>query len=187
MNIWVVNKQNKGWSSPQPLSKTINKVTKSDNTWPENYEAGPMTDKEGNLYYWTKGLNSKFSNLFFAKLNSDGTFANPIEIIEPSNNSYFDSAPCLYTDGNLMFFASDDRNDGYGGTDIYYSKKENGKWSKPKNLGLAINSNKDDSFPSLSPDGKYLFFSSNRAGNKDDNGELIWDLYYMETEFLNIN
>jgi Tol biopolymer transport system component len=53
-------------------------------------------------------------------------------------------------------------------------------------MGIAINSYSDDSFPSFSPDGKYFFFSSNRAGNKDASGELTWDLYYMETKFLTI-
>jgi Tol biopolymer transport system component len=183
MNIWVMNKQGNEWSIPQPLSNTINKLMKADNVWPENYEAGPITDKEGNLYYWTKGANSKATNLFYAELKSDGTFEKPIELIEPSDNEFFDSAPCLSPDGNLLFFASDNRPNSWG-TDLFYSKKANGKWSKPKNMGIAINSYSDDSFPSFSPDGKYFFFSSNRAGNKDASGELTWDLYYMETRFL---
>ncbi len=185
MNIWVMDKQGSVWSAPKPLTNRINKVIKPGNVWPENYEAGPITDKDGNLYYWTKGINSKATNLFFAALKADGTFANPIELIEPSDNQYFDSAPCLSPDGNLLFFASDNRPDSWG-TDLFYSRKINGNWSKPKNMGIAINSYGDDSFPSFSPDGKYFFFSSNRVGNKDANGELIWDLYYMETRFLTI-
>lgn len=185
MNIWVMTWKGKEWSTPQPLSNTINKSMSVEAKWPENYEAGPITDKEGNLYYWTKGTNSKATNLFYAERKADGTFSTPIELIEPSDNSYFDSAPCLSPDGNVLFFASDNRPNSWG-TDLYYSKKVNGQWSKPKNMGIAINSYSDDSFPSFSPDGKYFFFSSNRAGNKDVNGEAIWDIYYMETKFLNI-
>jgi Tol biopolymer transport system component len=185
MNIWVMNWKGGEWSKPIPLSNTINKTMQLDTNWPENYEAGPITDKDGNLYYWTKGSNSKATNLFYAELKSDGTYSKPVELIEPSDNNYFDSAPSLSPDGNLMFFASDNRPNSWG-TDLFYSKKINGKWSKPKNMGIAINSYSDDSFPSFSPDGKYFFFSSNRAGNKDVNGESIWDLYYMETKFLNI-
>ena len=36
----------------------------------------------------------------------------------------------------------------------------------------------------FSPDGKYFFFSSTRAGNKDLNGDFIWDLYYIESKYL---
>ena len=185
MNIWVMNWKEKEWSMPQPLPNTINTIMQSNASWPENYEAGPFTDKDGNLYYWTKGSNSKATNLFYAELLPDGTFSKPVELIEPSDNNYFDSAPCLSPDGNVLFFASDNRPNSWG-TDLFYSKKVNGKWTKPKNMGIAVNSYSDDSFPSFSPDGKYFFFSSNRAGNKDVNGEAIWDLFYMETKFLNI-
>jgi antitoxin component YwqK of YwqJK toxin-antitoxin module len=185
MNIWFMDKKGSSWSDPKPLSNTINKSMKAGNIWPDNYEAGPTTDKAGNLYYWTKGVNTKATNLFFAALKSDGTFAQPIELNEPSSDKYFDSAPCLSPDGNLLFFASDNRPESWG-TDLFYSRKVDGRWSKPKNMGIAINSYSDDSCPSFSPDGKYFFFSSNRAGNKDANGEPIWDLYYIETRFLTI-
>jgi hypothetical protein len=183
MNIWYMDRKDNGWSTPKPLTNTINKAMKPDSKWPENYEAGPITDKAGNLYFWTKGINSKAAKLFFASLKSDGTFDKPVELIESVDDKFFDSALCLSPDENILIFASDNRNDSWG-TDLFYSKKANGKWSSPKNMGIAINSYSDDSFPSFSPDGKYLFFSSNRAGNKDTSGELIWDLYYMETRFL---
>lgn len=185
MNIWVMDKQANGWSAPQPLSNQINKSMKEGDDWPTNYEASPIIDQAGNLYYWTKGTNSKASNLFFAPLNPDGTFAEPFELLEPSSDKHFDSSPCLSPDEDLLFFASDDRPESWG-TDLFYARKVDGQWSKPKNLGLEINSYSNDSFPSFSPDGKYFFFSSNRAGNRDADGELIWDLYYMETKFLTL-
>ncbi len=183
MNIWFMEMTGDGWSAPKPIKGPINQVMKKANVWPANYEAGPITDESGNLYYWTKSSKSNVTNLFFASLKADGTFGTQIELAEPSDDKYFDSAPCLSNDGNLLLFASDNRPDSWG-TDLFYSKKINGKWSKPKNMGIAINSYGDDSCPSFSPDGKYFFFSSNRAGNKDTEGEPIWDIYYIETRFL---
>lgn len=186
MNIWFMEKRKDDvWSEPKPLAGNINQSMKTGDTWPTAYEAGPFTDQTGNLYFWTKGANSKATNLFFAPLQANGSFATPIELVEPSDDLFFDSAPCLSPDENLLFFASDNR-PGSWGTDLFYARKINGKWSKPINMGIAVNSYSDDSFPSFSPDGKYFFFSSNRAGNKDANSELIWDLYYMETRFLTV-
>ena len=184
-NIWYMDKTPEGWSEPTPIKGSINQVMQAGNIWPTKYEAGPVTDIEGNLYYWTKSTQSNATNLFVAVPDKDGLFNNAVELIEPSSHKYFDSTPVLSPDGNILFFSSDNRQDALGGADIYYSKKTNGVWSKPKNLSpLFINSYYDEGCAGFSPDGKYFFFSSNRAGNKDANGEYLWDLYYIETKFI---
>lgn len=184
-NIWYMDKTPQGWSEPKPMPGGINKSMKEGNRWPANYEGNPVTDKEGNLYFWSKSSQSNASNLYFAPLKPDGTFGNPVELIAPSNHQYFDSAPVFSPDGNILFFSSDNRPEGLGGSDIYYSKKVNGVWTNPKNLApQLINSYYDDSCAGFSPDGKYFFFNSTRAGNKDSNGEYLWNIYYIEAKFL---
>ena len=186
MNIWCMDQKNGEWSAPKPLPKEINKSMKKGDVWPANYEAGPMVDQDGNLYFWTKGTENNGTNLYFSKLKADGHYDKPRELIEPSNHGYFDTAPHLSPDGKLLFFSSDDRYDGYGGGDIYYSKKIDGKWSSPKNLGPVVNSSRSEGSPSFSVDGKYFFFSSNRGELKDANGESLWNIYYMEASYLMI-
>ena len=64
------------------------------------------------------------------------------------------------TDRNTIYFVSD-REGGYGGTDIWIAKKlPIGVWGVPFNAGPGINTDRDEDFPNLSPDGKSLFFSS---------------------------
>jgi len=186
MNIWVIDRDVQDWSQPKPISGTINKTIMKGDEWPKGYEAGPFTDKAGNLYYWTKGSKSKATNLYISMIETDGRFQEPKELIEPSSDKYYDTAAHLSPDGNIMVFASDDRPGGYGGSDIYYSKKIDGQWSAPKNMGPVVNSYRSDGFPSFSPDGKYFYFSSSRAGRKDINGDYISDLYYMESKYLMI-
>ncbi|MEZ4859337.1 MAG: toxin-antitoxin system YwqK family antitoxin [Flavobacteriaceae bacterium] len=184
MNIWMMDKTNKGWSAPKPLSRDINKSMQKGNVWPANYEAGPMTDAQGNLYYWTKGSETNATNIFMATLQKDGTYSRPIELIPPSSTKNYDTSATLSPDGNLLFFGSDDRYDGFGGSDMYYCVKKGNRWSTPKNLGPVVNSSQSESSPSFSPDGKYFYFSSNRGSKKDTDGERMWDIYYMETRFL---
>lgn len=186
MNIWYVDRINDGWSEPKPLSAAINKSMKKNNIWPANYEAGPMTDVNGNLYFWTQGANSKATSLYLSTLKNNGSYTSPIELIPPSSTINYDTAPHLSPDGKILVFASDDRYDGFGGSDIYYSKKVGSSWSTPKNMGPIINSYRADGFPSFSPDGKFFYFSSNRGDEKDENGEYIYNLYYMESRFLMI-
>lgn len=186
MNIWYMDRIDEKWSAPKPVSDMINKSMEKGTIWPANYEAGPCTDKNGNLYYWTKGSKNEGTNLYYAALKSNGTYSKPVELIPPSSDTHYDTAPQLSPDGNILFFSSDDRYDGYGGSDIYYSVKKDGNWSTPKNLGPIVNSSQSEGFPSFSPDGKYFYFSSNRGDLKDANGDSISNLYYMETRFLMI-
>jgi OOP family OmpA-OmpF porin len=63
--------------------------------------------------------------------------------------------------GNHIYFTSDMPN-GEGGTDIWYCvKKLDGNWDVPVNCGKIINTKENESFPTLSADGKNLYFSSN--------------------------
>ncbi len=184
-NIWYVDKTAEGWSEAKPINGQVNKSQSNLESWPVAYEAGAITDEKGNLFYWSSSSQKKNTNLYFAKINLDGTYTDLVELLEPSSHAHYDSAPALFIDGEILFFVSDNRNDGLAGSDIYYSKKQTEGWSTPKNLmPNFINTYFDDGFPSFSPDGKYFFFSSTRAGNKDGNGMLIWDLYFIESKYL---
>lgn len=66
--------------------------------------------------------------------------------------------PSLSADGKTLYFVSD-MPGGFGGTDIYASKLENGKWSTPKNLGGEINTQENEMFPYINKES--LFFASN--------------------------
>ncbi|HEX7365526.1 MAG TPA: OmpA family protein [Pelobium sp.] len=78
--------------------------------------------------------------------------------------AYNEGAQCLSPDGNYLFFTGCNRPDGLGRCDIYVSKKEGDGWSKPVNLGFPINTKGWESQPSLSADGKTLYFVSDRKG-----------------------
>ena len=55
------------------------------------------------------------------------------------------------------------RTDARGGFDLYISYNRNGAWSKPVNLGDKINSAGNEYSPTISPDGKYFFWTSTRS------------------------
>ena len=67
---------------------------------------------------------------------------------------------CVFPDERTIVFSSG-RPGGHGSSDLYVSFRRNdGTWAAPQNLGSAINSPQQEYCPSLSPDGKYFFFSS---------------------------
>ncbi|MFK7936712.1 MAG: OmpA family protein [Saprospiraceae bacterium] len=77
-----------------------------------------------------------------------------------SNSDRWDSQAAISCDGRLLFFASN-REGGFGGTDIWMSKREqNGEWGIPTNLGDNVNTPDDEEAPFITNDGKTLYFSS---------------------------
>jgi hypothetical protein len=60
------------------------------------------------------------------------------------------------------------RDDGFGSWDIFISfRKEDGSWTKAKNMGEPINTSASEVYPFVTSDGKYLFFSSRRTTHKN--------------------
>ncbi len=75
--------------------------------------------------------------------------------------------PSISYDGRtLYFFASFDG--GKGDMDIYYATREGEEWSEPKNIGAPINSEKYEGFPSISADGKKLYFIRDNFSKRRD-------------------
>jgi hypothetical protein len=78
----------------------------------------------------------------------------------PINTSYFEGSISMTADGNTVYFVSE-RPEGEGQGDIYVSTKKSDKWSSPKNIGLVVNTDLDEKFVFIHPNGKTLFFASN--------------------------
>jgi hypothetical protein len=65
------------------------------------------------------------------------------------------------------------RPEGLGGFDLYLSYNQNGVWTKPLNLGNKINSSGNEYSPTISPDGKYFFWTSTRTTIKSAQEERL--------------
>lgn len=80
-----------------------------------------------------------------------------------NSDEYSVGHPALSKDDKLLFFASD-KPGGFGGTDIYVSRWENGNWSKPVNLGKDINTKGSELFPFVDENGNLYFSTDGRRG-----------------------
>jgi Tol biopolymer transport system component len=90
-------------------------------------------------------------------------YTQPVRLSNQINSiDYQDTDPCVAPDESYLIFSSK-RPGGYGQSDLYISfKKQDGTWSKTKNMGYLVNSYAYDWGPAVSPDGLFLFFISHR-------------------------
>jgi outer membrane protein OmpA-like peptidoglycan-associated protein len=103
---------------------------------------------------------------FYVSYWKDGYWTKMKDMGPPLNTNDNEGAQSLSVDGRRMYFTACNRPDGFGNCDIYVSFKKDEKWSEPINLGEIINSSSSEKQPSISPDGRTLYFISNRAGGK---------------------
>ncbi len=115
---------------------------------------------------------------FFISLLSNNLWQKSVNAGTPLNTSQNEGAQSLSSNGNYMYFTACDRPGAFGSCDIYFSSYSDGKWSEPSNVGSPVNTKSWESQPSISADGKTLYFSSSRPGGFG--GKDLW--YSMFTE-----
>jgi len=159
-DIWYVEPE-KGWNTAIRLGMPVN----SD----EN-EYYPSVASNGNLYFTAKYDDSFGLEDIYVSRFENGNYSQPLNLGASINSSFYEFNAYIARDESFLIFSSWGREDDLGGGDLYISYKNGlNDWSKPKNLGTTINSDKLDYCPFVSPDGKYLFFTSEREydGFKD--------------------
>ncbi len=103
-------------------------------------------------------------DFYISRWMGDGYWGLARNAGAPLNTAGNEGAQSISSDGRSMYFTACDRNDGQGRCDIYYSVFDGTRWSPGVNVGQPVNSAYWESQPSISPNGRMLFFVSNRPG-----------------------
>ena len=102
---------------------------------------------------------------FYISRKVDGVWqrGTPIEAVNTPNN---EGAQSLNADGKFLVFTACNRRDGLGSCDLYFTELKKGKWTPVKNMAAPVNSSGWESQPSISADGKTLYFTSEKKGSQ---------------------
>jgi len=137
--IWSVNREGNSWSNPKQLDSPINNGF--------GFYSNQTTN--GDLYYFNV---SKWKTYYAP--NKDGKYPEVHEVAIGGVHAFISPTQ------DYIVINSRNREDAQRKSDIYvYFKEKDGSWSKAINLGSEVNSNFSETCPSITPDGKYLFFS----------------------------
>ena len=89
---------------------------------------------------------------FFYSTWSDGKWDIRKNAGAPLNTPDNEGAQSMTADGKTLWFTACNRRSGQGQCDLYYSWREDGKWSSPVNAGTPVNSRYSEKHPSISAD-----------------------------------
>ncbi len=150
LDIWFVNKTDHGWGQAKKIPGEIN----------TNKPEGQVSvTKNGTLYFWSILEGVKYNYGIFRSQLINGKYKKAEPLPQQINGQQSqDWTPFISPDESFILWSSI-RQDGYGSGDLYISfRSAKGEWSEAINLGPEINTNNNERFPGISPDGKYLFY-----------------------------
>lgn len=152
LDIWVVDRTGNGWGAPRNLGAPIN--TAGD-------ELYPSVALDGTLYFSSCGRpDSKGRCDLYRSRFEAGRYLEPENLGDPVNTPASETDAYVAPDQSYLVFAAYGRADAVGDGDLYVSFFRAGAWSAPRNLGPAINTPGREYCPIVSPDGKFLYFTS---------------------------
>jgi outer membrane protein OmpA-like peptidoglycan-associated protein/tetratricopeptide (TPR) repeat protein len=156
-----------GWSKPENMGNRINT---------EAWESAPSLSPDKRDLYFASGRFGGYGgqDLYVCHQLPNGRWSEP-ENLGPEINTIGDeNAPFIHADNQTLYFTSSGHL-GYGGTDLFMSKKHGKGWSKPINLGYPINTIENEGSLVIAADGKTAYYTSDRS---DSRGGL--DLYSFQ-------
>lgn len=166
-DIFVAKVVNNKWKSAAPLGKPVNT---------SYWEGGACISPDGKTLFFTSERKGGVghSDIWMATRKSKTEWNEPVNLGTDVNTEFDEAGLFLAPDGKTLFFCNNGPNS-MGSYDIFRTVNENGKWSKPENLGYPINSVKRDGPLVLAANAQYAYFSTDRVGGFGEN-----DIYRID-------
>lgn len=150
-DIWVVERNESGWCTPINLGSIVNS---------DKVDVNPAVSQNGTLYFSSNRDGGKGNNDIYMSKLINGKYAKPENLGDAINTSFTESGPYIAPDESYIIF---NRYRSHTGNGLHISfRKNDGSWSKAISMGKKINTKNTGFHGFVSPDSKYLFFTSAR-------------------------
>lgn len=158
-DLYVSYLTKNGWGERINMGRIINT---------EFWESQPSLSPDKRTLFFAARDPSGFggSDLFVSHLQPNGQWGTPLNMGPEVNSSADESCPFIHADNQTFYFTSNGH-PGYGGTDLYFMRKQaDGSWGKPQNLGYPVNTIDDEGSLIIASDGKTAYYASDGADSR---------------------
>ena len=172
--LYVSRLDGADWSTPTMIDGEKTYIVNAKKSW----ETSASKTVDGKTMYFTSNRKKSLGGLdiYQTKMLPSGEWGEAVNLGPVINTELDEESPFIHPDGKTLYFSSRGHNTA-GGYDIFKSVFENGKWSKPVNMGHPINSTSDDLHFVLTADGKKAYYTSSRYGSLGEQ-----DIYRVSLE-----
>lgn len=170
VGISMCKRTKTGWSEPEQIV-----IPKFDDICKGQYLTACLSnDGKTLILAFSEKKNSKEDNLYVCFLGRDGKWSKPESLGPDINTGSTETTPFLASDNYTLYFASDRKDGGLGGTDIWVAKRKDRswtKWSKPVNMGDKVNTDANEYSFSVAASGEYAYVSTKK--NSVGKGDIV--------------
>jgi outer membrane protein OmpA-like peptidoglycan-associated protein len=142
----------------QPLSEEVDR-------FPLQYFPAMTADENFIIFTARKGNHASFDENIYVSRKVNGHWLVPQGISNLINTSENEGTSSINADGRVLVFTRCGSPEGQGSCDLFITEREGNVWKQPRPL-REVNSPYWDSHPSLSADGRRIFFTSARPGGQ---------------------
>lgn len=159
-DLYIATLEGNEWTKPVNAGNIVNT---------DEWDSQPTISNDGGRIIFSSERPGGYGqeDLYMIEKNLFGDWGPAMNLGGIVNTPFTDFAPFLSQDGKTLYFASSGH-PGYGGTDIFKTTLENGKWSAPINLGKPLNTTGDDRYFTIGGSGEIGYFASNVDGGQLD-------------------
>lgn len=180
LNLWVSRRVDGEWAVAEPLPAPLN-------TGANEVYSSMVAD--GSLYFSSNrpgSLAQAGTDLYRAQRLADGTFGDPVHVGPPISGTHGVGDTFVAPDESYLILSSRGLG-GMGGGDLFVSFRQgDGGWGEPLHLGPDVNSEIHEYCPTVTPDGRYLFFSRRRSEPADSGwpGVVEGDVFWVDASVI---
>jgi len=161
--IWQSRREAQAWGEPRLLEGAVNAA---------GSQVFASLASNGTLYFTSNRKGGGYD--IYRSRFQDGRYADAEDLGPDVNGEGIWSLEAFVApDESYLLIGSFGREPGYGNGDLYVSFRRGEGWSRPVNLGPQINTRAREYSPRVSPDGRWLFFTSERGFPNDDRSEPV--------------
>ena len=162
-DLFYIEHTDNGWSNPKAFE-----LNTPASEWHISFTENNV------VYFGSERDGSRLKADIFYSKPVNGKYKEAIKLPPSINTEYNDCDPLIAPDESYLIFHSD-RPGGYGDHDLYIAFREGeNQWTEPVNMGADMNTSGWEMGPSLSPEGKYLFFTRRKSWDTDEPSKIYW-------------
>jgi len=163
--IWLVEKGDGGWAEPRPFDPVVNSVAMH---WQFSM------DKRGDVYLSADG-GIRCARFESGRYLAPELLPEPIRVEHSAEEKYRagELGPFISPEGDYLIYTRMRAGSPLPSQLLISFKGKDGSWSEPRNLSEKLKTQGSDSMARVTPDGRYLFFQSNRSDSGISRG-LYW-------------
>ncbi|NJN27882.1 MAG: carboxypeptidase regulatory-like domain-containing protein [Cyclobacteriaceae bacterium] len=181
--VSVSTKSSEGWSKPESLDIINAFIESTDGNYflANNRKVLIMAIDRYDAYGG--------KDIYVSFLQRDNKWTEPLNLGNDINSAHMEYSPYLAADNETLYFSSKGFS-GYGGSDIYISRRLDNtwtNWTEPENLGPDINSTGDDVFFNIPPSGQFAYYSKAPEEGSGDIYKIAMPIFYQPAPVVSVS